>query len=610
VLDCWFESGAMPYAQHHWPFEKTGDLSKIFPADFICEGMDQTRGWFYTLTVLSTLLHEQPAFKNVVVNGLVLAEDGRKMSKSLKNYPDPMHTLNELGADAVRLFLLSSPATAAEEVRFSIEGVKESTRRILLPLWNAYSFFATYASLDKWDPQVHKTFHASHEASRTALNTASHTASNTASRTASNTTSNTTSHTAPDFREKGMGVEKRSADKAINRDMSAERHISAGIGVESGMDKGADMDMWIRLKTEILLKTVDEAMSAYHVSKISPAFVEYFEDLNNWYIRRNRRRFWDADFAAHTTLYEVLVQAIQVLAPFAPFLTEYLFEKLTQSEHQNTYQNIHKNNPYQNSVHLTMLPEPRDLTPREHQLLERVDMARRVVELGRTVRVTHKIKNRQPLQTLTVGVMSSDLAQVILSMQDFIREELNVKEVRVTLEPESLARVIVKPNFKVLGKVLGEGIKDLQVALAELPQEEALKILRKQKAHVPGFEVSYDQCIVELRSLGSQLVATDAELVVALDSTLTEELKHEGMARELVSAVQKARKSAQFEVEDRISLSLKATQGHLQEAILKNKAYIEEETLSALQEGELAAYVYACEVAVEGEKIEIRLGKM
>ncbi|NBW83485.1 isoleucine--tRNA ligase, partial [bacterium] len=271
VFDCWFESGSMPYAQMHYPFEHKEDFLKHFPADFICEGLDQTRGWFYTLNVLSTALFNKPPFKNVVVNGLVLAADGRKMSKSLKNYPDPMGTLDEFGADSVRLFLLNSPATVAEEVRFSVEGVKENTRRVLLPLWNAYSFFATYASLENFDP-------------------------------------------AKDL-----------------------------------VKSNNELDMWIKLRLNELTRLVDESMQSYQIAKAVPSIVDFLDDLNNWYIRRSRRRFWEADKLAFSTLFEVLVQTVQLLAPFAPFAAEYFFEKLALTEGLGKV----------GSVHLSILPDAR-----------------------------------------------------------------------------------------------------------------------------------------------------------------------------------------------------------------------------------------------------------
>lgn len=518
VLDCWFESGSMPYAQHHYPFEREKEFNSLFPADFICEGLDQTRGWFYTLTLLSSLLFEKPAFKNVVVNGLILAEDGRKMSKSLKNYPDPMLTLNEFGADSIRLFLLSSPATVGEEVRFSIEGVKESTRRVLLPLWNAFSFFATYASIDQWDPEIHS-------------------------------------------------VESKN-----------------------------QLDKWVMLRLNELIKCIDESMNSYQIAKVAPAIIEFFDDLNNWYIRRSRRRFWESNNEAYSTLYKVLLHATQIIAPFAPFTAEYFFEKLALTEKLKQI----------GSVHLSLLSDYNEISKEDNELLKEVSISRRVVELGRTIRVAHKLKNRQPLQILTVGVLSKEYGKQILKLKDVICEELNIKEVAITYDPSELAKIIVKPNFKVLGKSLGNRIKELQSLLTDLSQENAIKALKKETIYINDFKLTPDTISVELRPSGNNLVATDAEIVAALDPTITPELKLEGMARELVSFVQKARKLADFNVEDKVYIQLTASLD-FSKAILKNRKYIEEETLSQIVDKLPIESKYNSEFDCEGEIISISI---
>lgn len=518
VLDCWFESGAMPYAQQHWPFEKEADFGDMFPADFICEGLDQTRCWFYNLHVLSTILFNKPAFKNVVVNGLVLAADGRKMSKSLKNYPDPMHTIDEFGADSIRLFLLNSPATVAEEVRFSIESVKENTRRVLLPLWNAYSFFATYASVDGFDPETQR------------------------------------------------------------------------------VESTNDLDVWIRLRLNELTGLVDQNMMSFHIAKVCPAIVDFLDDLNNWYIRRSRRRFWGSDAGAYTTLFDVLQATTQLLAPFAPFSAEYFYEKLALTPAAREL----------GSVHLALLPESRPVTASEQTLLDRVAAARRVVELGRTIRTAHKIKNRQPLSKLTVGVLDPALGEKILSMADVIKEELNVKHVEISRDPSSLAKINVKPNFKVLGKTLGDRIKELQGLLGKLDQPSAVRALRKETIRVGDFELTPDMLTVELQATGNQLIATDADMVAALDPNITEELRFEGLARELVSLVQKARKAADFEVDDRIEMCIEASDKFLA-AVRENLEYIEDETLAVIVPKLSATADYCTQLDVEGEAVSLGL---
>ena len=429
-----------------------------------------------------------------------------------------MLTLDEFGADSVRLFLLSSPATVADEVRFSIEGVKESTRRVLLPLWNAYSFFATYASLENFDPEKEKT------------------------------------------------------------------HIPS------------DLDIWIQLRLNQLIRTVDISMNSYEIAKVSPALVEFLDDLNNWYIRRSRRRFWDGDKNAFVTLYNVLLKTTQILAPFAPFAAEYFFSKLSLTKELKDME----------SVHLSLLPYAEELTVNEKQRLNEVDIARRVVELGRTIRVTHKIKNRQPLSILTVGVLSEEMASQIIKMKEVICQELNVKDVNVTRDPSSLAKIFVKPNFKVLGKSLGDKIKTLQQALLGMSQELALKALKKESIEVDGMILSPEQILVELRPSGNNLVASDSEIVAALNPEITEELKMEGIARELISLIQKARKTANFNVEDRILMSMECS-AQLKIAIEKNKLEIEEETLSSLELSELLNADYSCQLDCEGEKVNLSL---
>ena len=521
VLDCWFESGSMPYAQEHYPFENEKEFESMFPADFICEGLDQTRGWFYSLNVLSTALFGKPAAKNIVVNGLVLAADGRKMSKSLKNYPDPMDTVNELGADSVRLFLLNSPATAGDELRFNIEGVKENTRRVLLPLWNAYSFFATYAALDEFDPET-------------------------------------------------QFVESKN-----------------------------ELDKWVLLRANELVRSVDQSMTSYQIAKACPAIVDFLDDLNNWYIRRSRRRFWESDNEAYSTLFSVLVTVTQVLAPFAPFAAEHFFEKLALTKELKDV----------GSVHLSLLPTFKPLTTEQQELLDNVAVARRVVELGRNIRTAHKIKNRQPLATLTVGVLSQEFGNQVLKMADVIKEELNVKAVEITHNPAELAKIIVKPNFKVLGKSLGERIKELQGLLAGISADTAGKALRRETLVVGDFTLTPEMVTVELQGAGNKLVATDADVVAALDPTITEELRFEGMARELVSIVQKARKVADFEVEDRIELALSASEQFIA-AVHKNKTYIEDETLCVLVAKLSAVEEHSTVADIDGESVTLQVRRV
>ena len=356
VLDVWFESGSMPYAQIHYPFENEAAFARRFPADFIAEGLDQTRGWFYTLLVLATGLFDDIPFQNCVVNGLILAEDGRKMSKSLKNYPDPNEILARHGADALRAYLINSPLLRAEPLRFTEDGVREVTRSVMLPLWNAYSFLTTYAEAD--------------------------------------------------------GITRTDLDAAPPAEDRPE------------------IDRWILSVLQSLISEVNLLMEGYYLYSVVPPMIGFIDHLTNWYIRRSRRRFWrtrsddDTDkLAAFATLYEVLVTFSKVIAPVLPFVTEELYQRLVV-EHRPTG----VEGPL--SVHHTDYPEPRSelISP---ELENAMKWVRQVVTLGRSLRVTHSLKVRQPLPSLTVLTRDAEAADAVASHAWLITEELNVKEVLV-----------------------------------------------------------------------------------------------------------------------------------------------------------------------------------
>jgi isoleucyl-tRNA synthetase len=524
VLDCWFESGSAPYAQLHYPFENEELFKESFPVDFISEGLDQTRGWFYTLTILSSLLYEKPAFKNVIVNGLALAEDGKKMSKSLRNFPDPMETIDECGADAVRLFLLSSPAAHGDEVRFSLEGVKETVRRYLLPVWNAYTFFATYASLDEWDPEETRVQEKSHS-----------------------------------------------------------------------------LDQWILLYKKDLLKKLEKAMSTYEISTFFPSLLEFLDSLNNWYIRRSRRRFWNSDKEAYATLYEILVDLSKVLAPFAPFFADFLYQKLALTKEAKK------------SVHLATFSKEElnsNFTKEEQTLLREMQIARDIVELGRTIRVTHKIKNRQPLKSLTVGIFEKSKAQDVKKMKEVICQELNVKELIISEKPFEMADVFIKPNFKSLGKRLGANIKSFQKYLEMLSKADKLQIVQGQPLHFNDEVIPSDDLIIELRSSDEhELVATHIHYVVSLNAQLSEDLILEGHARELVSSIQRLRKQAGFEVEDRVTLYVDALEAvQFSKALESNRTYIEEETLSSFLNAKPETYKVKEDLQINDHVVSVYIG--
>ena len=368
VLDCWFESGSMPYAQNHYPFENKEYFEKHFPADFISEGLDQTRGWFYTLTVLAAALFDKPAFKNCIVNGLVLASDGKKMSKSLRNFTDPNEVINKFGSDALRLFLIHSSVVRADDLKYSDDGVRDVLKGILIPLWNSYSFYVTYANIDGISPEK-----------------------------------------APE-------------------------------------NPSNPLDRWILSSAQKLIKDVTEALDAYDLSKAVDPIISFIDELNNWYIRRSRRRFWRSENdndknEAYGSLYTVLKILTKVAAPFIPFVTE------------NIYQNLRQENEPE-SVHLCDYPVY-DSSYRDEELEFKMDTVQKAVSMGRSLRYQFNLKIRQPLRSVELVTRNPKEKSVLLEMEDSIREELNVKNVVFHEKEDELVEYRAKANFRVLGKELG-----------------------------------------------------------------------------------------------------------------------------------------------------------
>ncbi len=529
VLDCWFESGSMPYAQQHYPFDMNDEeFDKIFPADFIAEGLDQTRGWFYTLLVLSTALGKGPAFRNVVVNGIVLAEDGRKMSKRLRNYPDASEVFHKFGADTLRIYLLQSGAVRGEDLRFSEEGLKEMTRKVLIPFWNAYSFFATYASVDGWDPATQYT----------------------------------------DKRE-------------------------------------AELDRWISTKLETLKAEIHEEMGRYHLSKTVPPLLSFIDYLTNWYIRRSRRRFWksandDDKRQAYSTLYHVLVDFSKLAAPFIPFLTEEIYGRLRLGHELVGC----------DSVHLDVYPEPRELSEEEKALEYAMDLTRDVVNLGRELREKVKVKTRQPLSRLFVGTAHPDDAEKLAPLFPIVQEEINVKAVEFHPFSE-MAHWNVKPNFKLLGKELGPRMKEFQAATQSLGDEQVFSILEGGTVDILEAPRGMEAFLIDLapsESFGHPCHASGS-IVVALDTDLSDELRDEGLSRELINRVQKLRKDSGLDVEDRIHLSVEAPD-EMGSAFSRFQKLIESETLSSLQLQAPGDGMSQSAEKIEGEAVAVGISRI
>lgn len=499
VFDCWFESGSMPYAQQHYPFENKEYFEQHFPADFISEGLDQTRGWFYTLTILASHLFDKPAFKNCIVNGIVLASDGRKMSKSLRNFTDPVEAINKFGADAIRLFLMHSAVVKADEIRYSDDGVREILKSILIPWWNSYSFFVTYANIDKVTPTGHY--------------------------------------------------------------------------FDSKLPSNP-LDAWLLSITQKLISDVSQALDSYDLSAAIDPIVKFIDELNNWYIRRSRRRFWKSENDTDKTeAYEALYIALKTLslvaAPFVPFITEEMYLNLKTSEDKE-------------SVHLCDYPVPNaDWINKELEF--KMETVQKAVSMGHSLRNQFNLKNRQPLASVALVTRNPEEKRVLAEMEECIREELNVKKVEFHDREDELVEYKAKANFKVLGKELGPLMKQAATIISTLTSEQIQSILdgTKLSIEVSGNEVELDseKVLVERLEKDDLKVLNDGTLTVGLDSKVTDELKKEGYVRDLIRGIQNQRKENGYNVTDRIKIKLSGD-SELQSAFKIFEDFIANETLA------------------------------
>jgi isoleucyl-tRNA synthetase len=499
VLDCWFESGSMPYGQKHYPFENKERFDNTFPADFIAEGLDQTRAWFYYLLALSTAIFDKPAFRNVIVNGLVLAEDGRKMSKSKKNYPDPRGILDDIGADALRAYLIDSPVVRAEPLRFSEKGLREIVRTVVLPYWNSLSFFTTYAIVDGFDPRENNA----------------------------------------------RPIEKR-----------------------------PELDRFILSCLESLVRDVNIEMEGYRLYNVVPRLVDFIDVLTNWYIRLSRRRFWksedDGDKAdAYATLYEVITTFAKVMAPFMPFLSEYVY--------QHTVTKVDPNAPL--SVHFADYPQVR--TERiDPELEQRMALVRRVVFLGRRLREDNKLKVRQPLLCLTVVSRDTRIQKEALDTAQLIEDELNVKTVAASAAESEFCSLTVKPNFAVLKTRAASKLKEISQGLSQWGFSEVSRIESGETIELAGVAITRDDLLLQRNPLPGKVVASEGDVTVVLDTTLTPALVKEGLAREMNSVLQQARKNAGLEVTDRVRILYDSEDSDVLSALEIHAKYIADEALA------------------------------
>ena len=500
VLDCWFESGSVPYAMQHYPFEHEGDFDSSFPAHFIAEGLDQTRGWFYTMLVLGASLFGKSPFRNVIVNGMILARDGKKMSKSLKNYPDPNEMLDVFGADALRAYLIDSPVVRAEELRFEESGLKEIVRTVLLPYWNVLSFFTTYASIDGYDPRTWQ------------------------------------------------------ADP---------------------IDERADIDRWILSVLQSLVRDVNDEMEAYRLYTVVPRLVSFIDDLTNWYVRRSRARFWKSEddldkTNAFATLYSVLTTFSKLLAPFMPFLTEVVYQRLVRP--------VDPSAPI--SVHWCDYPQV-ETAELDAALERRMSTVRAVSTLGRRVREDHKIKVRQPLRELIVVHRDAAVRQDVVAAAELLASELNVKKVSVEADESAFAIVTVKPNFKTLGQRCGPKLKEIGPELAGWGFDEVRRLEAGESIVVVGEELRLEDVLFQRSTRGDAATATDGEYTVVLDTLLDDALRREGIARDAISLLNNVRKEKGFEISDRVRIAWECGDAEVTRALEEHSKLVAREVLAA-----------------------------
>jgi isoleucyl-tRNA synthetase len=504
LIDVWFDSGSMPYAQWHYPFENKEriDNRETFPADFIAEGVDQTRGWFYTLHAIATMVFDSVAYKNVVSNGLVLDKEGKKMSKRLGNAADPWMTIKEYGPDATRWYLISN-ANPWDNLKFDVEGISEVKRKFFGTLYNTYSFFSLYANIDEFT-----------------------------------------------YAEGEILLENR-----------------------------PEIDQWILSELHTLIKAVDESYDNYEPTKAARAISDYVqENLSNWYVRLSRRRFWKGDYqedkvSAYQTLYTCLVTIAKLSAPIAPFFMDRLFIDLTKTTGKDLF----------DSIHLSNFPEYNTEFVNK-ELESKMQKAQTISSLVLSIRQKEKIKVRQPLQKIMIPVMDEKQRSEIEAVADLIKTEVNVKEIKLLDDASGILVKRIKPNFKLLGPRFGKDMKLISAAVNNLDQKDIQKIEREGKI---SLEIENKSIILQLEDveISSQdiegwLVATSGSLTVALDITIDEELKQEGIARELVNRIQNLRKDSGFEVTDKIDIRI-LKDGLVERAVRSNISYIKNETLTS-----------------------------
>ena len=524
VIDCWFDSGSMPFAQHHYPFENKEVFEKTFPAQFISEAVDQTRGWFYTLTAISTAIFDTNPFENCIVLGHVLDKHGLKMSKSKGNVVDPFDVLNSTGADASRWHFYTASAPWLP-TRFSPEDVEETQRKFLSTLWNVYSFYILYADIDKFNPLEYKDF--------------------------------------------------------VSEDI---------------------MDKWIISKLNSLIKDVENHMDNYRITQAALAIEDFVDELSNWYVRRNRSRFWsekltEDKIGAYVTLYKVLTTLSLIAAPFVPFITEEIYNNLVSGLDKNASE----------SVHLCNWPKyDEGLIQKELEI--EMDEAYKIVKLGRSARNSVNIKNRQPLSSMLISAKT--LPEYY---GNIIKDELNMKDVIFGADLSSYVEFNIKPNLPVLGKAYGRYIPKIRKQISAMDQMQlAQKIKQGEKVTIDidgnEIELKEENLLVTMKGLEGFAFAGEGNIGVVLNTTITDKLKEEGQLREILSKIQNMRKEKQFEVADRIKLYVCGNK-ELENVVKKFEHIIRKETIAEeVLYNEEREYV-DCKINGEDFKIEVEVIK-
>lgn len=499
LIDVWFDSGSMPYAQLHYPFENKEliDNKKAFPADFIAEGVDQTRGWFYTLHAIGTAVFDSVAYKNVMSNGLVLDKNGQKMSKRLGNAVDPFETLSVYGPDATRWYMISN-ANPWENLKFDIEGIDEVRRKFFGTLYNTYSFFALYANVDGFN-----------------------------------------------YSEKDIA----------NR---------------------PEIDRWILSELNLLIKEVKAFYEDYEPTRVARAISNFVNDnLSNWYVRLCRRRFWKGEYSddkisAYQTLYTCLEVVAKLSAPIAPFFMDQLYQDLNKVTGKENCE----------SIHLTNFPVA-DESLIDQDLVEKTHLAQQITSMVFSLRKKENVKVRQPLQKVLVPVLDSKAEEQILAVVELIKQEVNVKELQLINAEEASHLIVkqIKPNFKALGPKLGKDMKVVGNEIANFSAEQISNLEKEGKIDIQGYEITMNDVEISTKDIPGWTVTSDGKTTVALDLTLTDELKSEGIAREFINRIQNLRKDKDFELTDRINIFIEENSPFL-DNIKKNEEYISAEVLS------------------------------